>query len=163
MTAALVLGIDIGNAGALAVLADGELIAVHNMPILRDGPAGRPAVNAPLLAEIVARSHATQAFVEFVAARPGESATGAFSFGRSRGVIEGVLGALSLPISFVTPQSWKRFHSIPPGPDKKDLARSKAIALWPTKAELFARKLDHNRAESALIGLYGLARCGGVK
>jgi crossover junction endodeoxyribonuclease RuvC len=73
------------------------------MPVLRDGPAGRPAVNAPLLAEIVAKSHASKAFVEGVGARPGEGAVGAFSFGRSRGCIEGVLGALAIPVTFIAP------------------------------------------------------------
>jgi len=83
----IVLGIDIGSTGAIAALTGaGDLIAVHDMPTLRDGPAGRPAVNGPLLAEIVAKSHATIAFVEFVAARPTDGPTGAFAFGRSRGL-----------------------------------------------------------------------------
>lgn len=85
MTSA-VLGIDIGVSGAIALLdARGELREVFDMPVLADGPAGRRNVNAPLLAEIVAASHATLAFVEYVGARPGEGAVGAFSFGRSRG------------------------------------------------------------------------------
>ena len=48
-----------------------------------------------------------RAFVEHVSVRPGEGAVGAFAFGRSRGVIEGVLGALGVPIAFITPASWK--------------------------------------------------------
>ena len=72
-TAASVIAIDIGVRGAVAFLtAKGELITVFDMPVLNDGPAGRRAVNAPLLAEIVFKSHATQAFIEFVGARPGE-------------------------------------------------------------------------------------------
>lgn len=79
---------------ALALLDEaGALLEVADMPILRDGPKNRPSVNAPLVAEIVYRWHATQAFVEYVGARPGEGAVGAFAFGRSRGVVEGVLGA----------------------------------------------------------------------
>ncbi len=90
-----VLGIDIGVSGAIALLdASGELREVFDMPVLADGPAGRRNVNGPLLAEIVAKSHATLAFVEYVGARPGEGAVGAFAFGRSRGVIEGVMAAL---------------------------------------------------------------------
>jgi hypothetical protein len=49
------------------------------MPILRDGPKNRATVNAPLLAAIVFRWHATQAFVEYVGARPKEAAVGAFA------------------------------------------------------------------------------------
>jgi hypothetical protein len=81
-----IIGIDIGSKGALALLSPaGELLEIEDMPILRDGPANRPNVNAPLLASIVYRWQATTAFVEFVSARPGEGPTGAFSFGRSRG------------------------------------------------------------------------------
>ena len=51
-----IIGIDIGAKGALALLSpDGELLEVADMPILRDGPAGRPNVNAPLLSAIVSR------------------------------------------------------------------------------------------------------------
>jgi crossover junction endodeoxyribonuclease RuvC len=68
-----IIAIDIGVSGAIALLtAEGHLLEVSDMPVLNDGPSGRRAVNAPLLAEIVFESHATQAFIEFVGARPGE-------------------------------------------------------------------------------------------
>ena len=82
-----VIGIHPGIAGALALVRrTGELIEVTEMPILRDGSAGRASVNAPLLAELLARWHAREVICEFVTARPGEGPTGAFSFGRCRGV-----------------------------------------------------------------------------
>ena len=159
---ALILGIDIGNAGALALLdVDGGLIEIFDMPCLADGPAGRRSVNAPLLAELVAKSHAARAFVEYVAARPKEGAVGAFSFGRSRGVIEGVAAALGLPVAFLTPPTWKRLVGIAPGRNgAKDAARSEAIRRWPDKAALFARVKDDGRAEAALIAVAGLMREG---
>jgi crossover junction endodeoxyribonuclease RuvC len=153
----VILGIDIGNRGAIALItASGGLEAVWDMPCLNDGPAGRRTVNAPLLAEIVAKAHATHAFVEFVAARPGEGAVGAFSFGRSRGVIEGVCAALSIPVTMLTPPRWKRLVGIPPGKDGKDVARSEAIRRWPAQAALFALKKHDGRAESALIAVAGI-------
>ena len=82
----------------------------------------------------------------------------AFAFGRCKGVLEGVLAAAGVPVAFLTPTSWKRLHSIPPGRGQKDLARSKAIALWPAKAGLFALKKADGRAEAALIGLAGIMR-----
>ena len=79
-----VIGIDPGVAGALALVSsDGDLIEVADMPVLRDGSAGRAAVNAPLFAELLARWHAREVVCEFVSARPGEGAVGAFSFGRA--------------------------------------------------------------------------------
>jgi crossover junction endodeoxyribonuclease RuvC len=159
----LFLGIDIGAQGAIAILTvSGELIEVHDMPVLHDGPAGRRSVNAPLLASIIFASHATRAFVEHVSARPGEGAVGAFAFGRSHGVIEGVLGAAGLPCQFLTPTCWKREVGLPPGRDK-DAARAEAIRRWPSSSHLFARKKDDGRAESSLIAIAGLSRNGGAQ
>ena len=85
----------------------------------------------------------------------------AFAFGRARGVIEGCAGALGLPIVFLTPPTWKRLADIPPGAENKDLARTRAIARWPARADLFARKCDVDRAEACLIALAGLKREAG--
>jgi crossover junction endodeoxyribonuclease RuvC len=155
-----ILGIDIGARGAVAVVTRaGELIDVSDMPCLNDGPAGRRAVNAALLAETIARAHASKAFVELVGSRPGEGAVGAFAFGRSRGVVEGVLGALSVPLALIAPAAWKRTARLPAGRSgAKDAARSAAIARWPGKAALFARVKDDGRAEAALIAVAGLLR-----
>jgi crossover junction endodeoxyribonuclease RuvC len=151
------LGIDIGLQGGVARLDDsGELIGVDDMPVLNDGPAGRRAINAPLLAALIYKSHAAEAFVETVGARPGEGAVGAFAFGRSRGVIEGVLGAAGIPATMITPVAWKR--SIGLTLASKDAARSEAIRRWPNHAALFARVKDDGRAEAALIAVAGLLR-----
>jgi crossover junction endodeoxyribonuclease RuvC len=155
-----VLGVDIGACGALALVdEDGNLLDIADMPVLQDGPAGRRAVNAPLLAEIVNRWRADRAFVEFVGARPGEGAVGAFAFGRSRGVVEGVLGACGVPAALIAPAAWKRAVGIPAGRDgAKDTARSEAIRRWPAMAGLFARVKDDGRAEAALIAIAGMKR-----
>ena len=92
---------------------------------------------------------------EFVGARPTDAKVAAFAFGRARGVIEGCAGAL-LPIVFLTPSTWKRLADIPPGAENKDFARTRAIARWPARADLFARKCDVDRGEAALIGWAGL-------
>jgi crossover junction endodeoxyribonuclease RuvC len=159
-TAASVIAIDIGLRGAIAFLtAKGELITVFDMPVLNDGPVGRRAVNGPLLAEIVLKTHATKAFIELVGARPGEGAVGAFAFGRSRGVCEGVLAAVGIPATFIAPAAWKRAIGIPPGKEgAKGAARAEAIRRWPSRASLFARVKDDVRAEGALIGVAGLLR-----
>jgi hypothetical protein len=157
MTTTCVLGIDIGVAGALALITSGgELIEVADMPILRDGPKNRASVNAPLLAEIVYKWHITEAFVEHVSARPGEGAVGAFAFGRSRGTVEGVLAACGVPVSFITPACWKRSVGLTLA--SKDASRAEAIRRWPGQAALFARVKDDGRAEACLIAIAGLAR-----
>ena len=146
------VAVDIGRSGALALFVGSDLVEIADMPVLADGPACRPTVNASLLAALIRRWAPAEAVVEHVSARPGEAPSGAFAFGRSRGVIEGVLGAQTIPIKFTTPAKWKRAVGIPPGAEMKDRARSVAIAHWPHLAEQFARKLDHDRAEACLIG-----------
>src|SRR5438552_1539377 len=53
-TAESVIGVDIGAAGAIALLSrNGELLDVADMPVLADGPAGRRAVSdAPPISPI---------------------------------------------------------------------------------------------------------------
>jgi crossover junction endodeoxyribonuclease RuvC len=48
------LGIDIGVQAAIAIVdPSGALVEIHDMPVLKDGPAGRRAINAPLLAAVI--------------------------------------------------------------------------------------------------------------
>jgi hypothetical protein len=147
-----------GAHGAVAVLDDsGDLLQIHVMPALPESK-GRTATNAPLLAGILARTHARIAFCEFVGAHPTDAKVGAFAFGRARGVIEGCASALGLPIIFLAPPTWKRLADIPPGAENKDLARTRATARWPARADLFARKGDVDCAEACLIAVAGLQR-----
>ena len=158
-----ILGIDPGLDGAIAILTEaGELVAIHDMPTLQDGAKGRRAVNPALFASIIYASHATFAFCELVGPRPTDGTTGAFGFGRSRGIIEGVLAAAGIPLAMIAPPVWKRASNIAPGKENKDSARSVAISRWPSQAALFARKCDCDRAEAALIAVAGLLRKGGT-
>ena len=80
-----VLGIDPGAHGAIAVLdeaAAASLLDVLDMPSTPEAN-GRSATNAPLLAGILARTHARIAFCEFVGARPTDAKVAAFAFGRA--------------------------------------------------------------------------------
>jgi crossover junction endodeoxyribonuclease RuvC len=150
-----VIGIDPGAHGAIAGLnAAGNLLWIEDTPSTPEAN-GRIATNAPLLASILARSHARIAYCEFVGARPTDAKVAAFAFGRARGCIEGVCAALSIPIVFVAPPVWKRLANIPPGVENKDLARTRAIARWPAHADLFKRKCDVDRADACLIGWAG--------
>lgn len=153
----IVGGIDIGVTGAIAFLEDGKLNAVHDMPVLQDGPVNRRSVNGPLLAGIIAESHADKIYIEWVGSRPGEGVSSAFAFGRSRGVVEGVCAGLDIPVEFITAPAWKKIIGIPAGKlGAKDAARSQAIRRWPGSAELFRLVKHDGRAEACLIAYAGL-------
>jgi crossover junction endodeoxyribonuclease RuvC len=155
---ALFLGIDLGVSGCAAVVtASGELVFVNDVPTLNDGPKGRRTINATLWAQQLAETHAIEAFVETVGPRPGEGVVQSFSFGRARGLAEGILATLSIPTTFIAPAVWKRCIGIAPGKaGAKDAARSEACRRWPQHAGLFSRVKDADRAESALIAISGL-------
>jgi crossover junction endodeoxyribonuclease RuvC len=166
-----ILGIDLGLGGAIAVIDEnGTLITVYDMPTLCDGTKGKRTINAMLLFNINAmllfnilrQNPADHAYVEYVGPRPGEGAVGAFAFGRCRGIVEGVLGSLSIPTTFITPPCWKKVVGLPTGTGK-DKSRSVAISRWPQHADLFARKKDDGRSDAALIAIAGLLRAGKLK
>jgi hypothetical protein len=91
-----VFGIDPGARGVIAVLDEGgDLLEVHDMPSTPEAN-GRTATSAPLLAGVLARTHARVAFCELVGARPTDAKVTAFAFGRAHGLIEGYAGELGL-------------------------------------------------------------------
>lgn len=99
------------------------------------------------------------AYLERVATRPGEGHVGAFAFGRSFGMLEGVLAALGIAMTLITPGEWKKAHRIPAD---KGAARARAAQLWPGLAGTFSRVKDDGRAEAALIALHGANRARGA-
>ena len=92
--------------------------------------------------------------VENVSSMPRQA--GAFNFGRSAGVVHGVLGALGVPMELVSPNVWKgamglRKMAGETQDANKSRARELAVKLWPSQADLFKRVKDDGRAESALL------------
>ena len=148
-----VLGIDPGAVtGGYAVLDElGHIVAAGDLPVVGSGT--KAMVSGPLPANLLLRYVPSRAVIERVGPMPKQGVSSTFRFGRGVGMIEGVLGGAMVPISYVAPTIWKRHFGI--GADK-DLARQKAIEIWPASAAvLFARKKDHGRAEAALIALWG--------
>jgi crossover junction endodeoxyribonuclease RuvC len=92
------------------------------------------------------------AYLEYVSAQPGQGVSSMFNFGKSCGVVEGILGALQIPMILVTSQTWKKRAGLQGKP--KDAARTLAQQLYPG-ADL-SRKKDIGRADSILIARFGL-------
>lgn len=155
-----IVGIDPGVSGAVAVLIDGTVSAT-DMPVVEvrgrrhvdaSGLAGRLQTIREVMAEI------DMVVLEHVQGVQGAGATSSFSFGRSFGLVEGVLAGLRLPHTLVRPQQWTRELGV--GRDKGEHRRA-AMRLWPASASarLFARVKDDGRADAALLA-HWYARCG---
>jgi crossover junction endodeoxyribonuclease RuvC len=148
------LGIDVGLNGAIALVQDGELVGVVDMPTVtldRNGKAKRQ-VSVPELVEIIKQFDPDEAFTERVFAMSGQGVTSVFSFGRSLGVVEGILGALRIKNTLVTPQTWQKGINVTNG---KDGSRARAMELFPEQMALFKRVKDDGRSDAALIALWG--------
>lgn len=141
-----VLGVDPGLSGALALLdPDGRFMWVQDMPAV----AG--VVSGVLVADMLSgEGHEgyRQAVIENVHAMPEQGVTSTFKFGRSLGVVEGVITANRWPVVYVTPARWKKALGLSAD---KGASRRRAIELWPEHAHLFERVKDDGRAEAALL------------
>jgi crossover junction endodeoxyribonuclease RuvC len=76
-----------------------------------------------------------------------------FSFGRSLGVIEGIIAAYDIPVTYVTPGVWTKGIGRGLG---KDASRARACELYPAHQKQFARVKDEGRADAVLIGAWFL-------
>jgi crossover junction endodeoxyribonuclease RuvC len=152
-----ILGIDPGLTGALALLTGEGRLQVEDIPIVevaRNGKAKRQ-IDVAALTSYVRDLNPRHAIIERVAARPGQGVTSMFAFGRSVGQIEGIISALGIPISYVTPQIWRRALAVPAG---KDGSRLRASQLMPAYAERWRRAKDDGRAEASLIALWAVTQ-----
>ncbi len=123
------------------------------MTVDRNGKAKRQ-VSANELAELLNlyAGKDCHVYVERVSAMAGQGVTSVFSFGRSFGMIEGILAALKMPVTFVAPATWTRAIGRSPG---KDASRARAMELFPNYEYFFKRVKDDGRADAALIAHWG--------
>ena len=149
------IGIDPGLSGAIVLLEGGSPTEWHRMPTMKTGSANR--VNASALAAIIRPymylDEKVHAYVELVSSMPGQGVASMFSFGHSAGVLQGVLGALEIPVTMVTPGLWKKRAGLS-GQDK-DASRTLAIQMWPSWRELDKKGAGQAYADAAFIALYG--------
>jgi len=157
-----VLGIDPGLSGAAAWLDTSGALAVVDMPVLQidRGKKAKREVDAAGLAELVRQHRPDVAIVERVGAMPGQGVTSMFSFGRSAGVIEGVLAGLGVPVTLVAPAAWKRALKVQSG---KDGARLRASQLIPAGCGNWRLVKHDGRAEAALLAFWGLSHSPAIE
>ena len=154
------IGVDCGQTGAIAAY-DGTIITgLIDMPTMArlhgQGQQVDPYTLATDILDLcgcMRPGDTVTAVIEAVSAMPGQGVSSMFRFGESVGVVLGVLGALQMPVRWVTPGRWKKAAGIA-GKDK-DAARSLAIQLHPEVADMLTRKKDCGRADAILIARFG--------
>lgn len=147
----LVLGIDPGKTGALALVQDRRVLEILDMPtkVLR---RGKNECDPFLVGNWIAAQQVLygidHCILERVSSRPGQGVASTFDFGHSFGVVRGAVAALEIPTTLVTPAEWKKKLRVPAA---KNAARGRASELMPQAAGRWLRVKDDGRAEAALL------------
>lgn len=157
----VIIGIDIGMRGALAVVDQQAARSVEDLPLITTETDKR--LNGLMLyGMLLPWSVSGRVVAEDIRPRPsdsrghGNTMHSQGSLMRSRGIVEAVCDVLELRIEWVQPQSWKRAYGLLGS--NKEASRQTALALMPEMAHLMARKRDEGRAEALLIARYGMQR-----
>lgn len=125
---ACILGVDPGNSGALVVLTEsGVFVDAMMVPIVQSGKSNR--VNGAAVASFLAKHHIIHAYIEKVGSMPGQGVASTFTFGHAAGMVEGVVTGRLIPVTHLSPQSWKKKANLVGKP--KDCARSRCVQLYP--------------------------------
>lgn len=153
-----IVGIDPGITGAVAIHWSNNVITIEDTPNIQMKKAGgkmktdyMPAEMVGLLKKLDPEN--THVFIESVHSMPGQGVSSTFGFGKGFGIWIGILAALGLPYTFVTPQAWKKKQML--GMQDKDAARIRAQQMYPAAAPMLMRKKDCGRADALLIMDYG--------
>ena len=153
----IIAGIDPGLSGAIALLdaESGGVIDCVDMPthqLLRGGKAKRE-LDAHALAGMIGRDRIGHCFIEAVSSMPGQGVSSVFSFGKSFGIVLGILAAQQIAFTLVSPVTWKKALGVPAA---KDGARARASQLLPAASHHWPLIKHDGRAEAALIAYWGL-------
>lgn len=166
-----VAGIDVGVSGALCLFEISEtkarskrIVDITDMPAIHEEKTRE--VDVLGLRGWLLNYAPDHVFLERVRAMPSipnakgfrrsMGATSAFNFGGSFASIKATVRICGYPFTMIEAQAWKRRFGLK-GSDKEP-SRQMVLKLMPSAAEYLTRKLDHNRAEAALIAFYGAER-----
>jgi crossover junction endodeoxyribonuclease RuvC len=126
---------------------DGALVAVDDLPVIRDGRLAWIDADALLSRLLEVRGgRPMRAIVERVHAMPRNGSQAAFSQGATLGSILATLQLVRARIELVTPQAWKRSLGLS---SDKSASLDRARLLFPDAP--LDRQKDHGRAEALLI------------
>ena len=138
----IVVGIDPGLSGAIAILENNKVLNIFDMPVMAEGKKNKRQLNSAQLVSIIKDGTKPESeiavVVEQVNAMPGQGVTSMFNFGQTFGAIKGVCAALELPIYFVRPSKWKKHFELINS--SKDASRTKAIEMYPKLSNQLAKK-----------------------
>lgn len=150
----IIFGIDPGVTGAIVTIhTSGDVIGSTMMPVIRskkgyriDCPSIRDFIN-----ECLSVSKDCHAVLEKVHSMPGQGVSSTFNFGKYYGNVEAVFQTLDIPMSYVTPQTWKKkFGFLGMTKDEPRLLLKGSFPKW--------KELDVKYKGQALADAYYIAK-----
>ena len=98
----ILIGIDPGLTGAIAILEGKKVLNIYEMPVMAEGKKNKKQLNSAQLVALIKEysnnNDDVVVIVEQVNAMPGQGVTSMFNFGQTFGAIKGICAALKLPI-----------------------------------------------------------------
>lgn len=152
-------GIDCGLSGGIAIVraAGGKPVLIAAIAIPTTGEKAKRRVDVQAVLAFLREYNPDHAFIERAQAMPEQGISSGFVYGRAVGALEACVEALEIPHTVIEPTAWKRACGLLKASKEDD--RQRAIKLFPESA-FFGRHKDHNLADAALIGWYGLMFLG---
>lgn len=166
-----VCGIDIGFSGAAAVFGHHggsnfpQLLGIHEFATVGDG--GSKRIDLAAFRAFLRQQAPDIAYIEHASLMPSDGTAVGSRYMRCAGHIEATVDALEIQQVLVQPSVWKRALGL--------IGASKAesimliVDLCPNARQWFPTKIRkgevsnvlaaHNKAEAALIAVYGAVRC----
>lgn len=156
-----IIGIDPGVTGAVSIFCGGAFLRVYDFSHIRDTTKSKKRMDVfdlvAKLNELVAYAgfpHELIVYLEQGQSMPGQGVSSTFNYGRTCGIIEGVLAGLCVTnVKKIMPVVWKRRLNLLSNAKPKDAGLQKARTLYPSAPLKLAK--HHNRADAILIGHYG--------
>jgi len=157
----LILGVDPGVTGAMALLQDGHILAVWDhstwcnahKPYLALRDFLRSEVYVPNIV-VIEQQHARA--TRDAHGRVVQGIASTWNYAQHYGIVLGCLSLFDVPIHEVDPGVWKGNMHLSGGKKNKKESLEFARKLWPDRLSFFKRVQDHGRAEAALLAFYGL-------
>ena len=132
-----VIGLDPGQSGGIAILAEGTPPVALKMPETeRD------------LYDLLSGHSDAHAYIEAVHSMPAQGVSSSFKFGQNYGMLRMALIAAGIPFETVTPQKWQKAMGCMSKGDK-NVTKAAAQRLFPQL------KITHAVADSLLLAAYG--------
>jgi crossover junction endodeoxyribonuclease RuvC len=164
----LIIGIDPGLSGAIAVvdLDSNTLVDMIDMPLFEKPTESRVSgvfryIDIQGLSSMIDTyaPHTSIAVLEEPGAMPGQGLGSTFRFGHICGQLHGLMAGHYIPTVPVKPGVWKGALGLT---SDKDTSRVFASQLFPDYGYLWAKKKHNDRAEAALLTVYGKKYLKGV-